>query len=99
MKHIKHVVCLAAGIMLLTAANAPASTVAATDAKAQTSSGTVQAAQSTAALVSIVQSVLGNATGANKLTTVAVPEPTTMVLTGLGGASLLLFRRQRKQSK
>ena len=95
MKNIKHIVCLSAGIITLMAVNVSATAATAADASAPSSQGTTQPA-SAAALKGLIHGLLGNATGVNKLTPMAIPEPTTMALSGLGAASLLLLRRNRK---
>jgi hypothetical protein len=96
MKDIKHIVCLTAGIITLMAVNVSATAATTSDANTQPSQGAAQTAQSAAALSGIIHGLLGNATGVNKLTPLQVPEPATMALAGLGGASLLLLRRNRK---
>jgi hypothetical protein len=83
---------VALAILTTCANNSMAATAPAPDGNAKSQPGSNQSQQSVAVMVGILKSVLGN----KQLTPMAVPEPSTLALAGLGSSLFLLARRQRK---
>ena len=77
------------------AVGVPANAAAASAATPKTSPDTAQSAQPADSARAVDQNVLGNTTGGGKATPMAVPEPSTMALAGLGVAGLWAARRRK----
>ena len=95
MKNLKQLVCLAAGIITLTAVSASANTAAAAGETSKNSPAMTQPDQSASSVLTIAKIVLGNTLGGFKATPMIIPEPTAMALAVLGGAGLFLARRRK----